>query len=81
MCGSSCNDVVAIDFCKKQAMTLGGAKSSWLMLVVDVESNKLLMELVVDSTSLEKLSGEFAILRQRPNFNPKYAVIDNVPPS
>ena len=41
--------MIAIDFNKRNAVTLGGGKDSWLAIAVDVTTNKLLLEEVVDS--------------------------------
>ena len=72
--------MIAIDFNKRNAVTLGGGKDSWLAIAVDVTTNKLLLEEVVTSTSLEKLCGSLEALHDRPNFKPRFGVIDNVPP-
>ena len=58
--------MIAIDFNKRNAVTLGGGKDSWLAIAVDVTTNKLLLEEVVDTTSLEKLCGSLEALHDRP---------------
>ena len=76
-CAVSCDEVCSLDFCAHSGKILGG---KWQLLVTN-EENNLIGSLVTDTVKLEDVKPYLQTLANRPNFNAKVAIIDNVPPS
>ena len=77
MCAVGCDMVCSLDFCNHSGVMLGG---KWQMLLTN-EENSLISSKVTSTTKLEGVIEHLQMVKKRPNFNARVAIIDNVPPS